>query len=318
MRNNAIDFKLDSVEQLFSNTEKYGEQLVEFFMEMNKPTLKRRQVDISSKTISDWINFGLIDIDTKEDKRHNFSFVEGIWLNFVNELRFFGVSVPVIKELKEMLMDKSITSYFQQEEFVNQFKDKSPAYLEAVNTFRNDVIKSPDEVEQVFKDVQINTFLLLIASTMILGFDLGYYFDHDAAYIVCLNKYETELDERIAKDVFMRMAKKSFALISFKELIADFFDNDELDSLKGISMSFLNSNERDLINTIRTGKYTQIQIKLVDETITHLKLTKKNNELMINKISRLLKKGEYKDVLFTTKDGTIVKFEEVESVKLNK
>ncbi len=317
MRNSDINFKLDSVEELFTNIETNGEKIFEFFIEMNKPLLKRRQVNISSKTISDWINFGIIDTNREEDKWHNFSFLEGLWLNFVNELRFFGVSVPVIKELKETLMDMSITSIFQQEGIVEQFKDKSPEYYDAIKLITNDAINKPEEVEQAFKDIKVNTFLLFIASTMILGMDICFYFDHQVSYFLSFNKHETEMDETISKEVLARMARKTFAIINFKELIADFFDNDELDSLKGISMSFLNSNEQNLIDTIRTGKYTQIQVKLADDTITHLKLTKKNNELMVSKISRLLKKGEYKEVTFTTKDGTIIKFEEIESIKMN-
>lgn len=317
MRNNAFNFKLDSVEQLLANNEQVNQKLINFINEINKPILKRRQVDISSKTIADWNKAGLIDVDTAEDKWHNFSFLEGIWLKFVNELRFFGVSLSVIRELKETLMDKCITELIAHEDFVHQFEDKSPEYYNAVKSFSTEASNNPEEVEQVFKDAKLNTFVLLVAACMIFDIEIGYYFDHEVAYFISLNKYETKMEEKHAKDVFSRMSRKTFAIISFKELIADFFDNDELDSLKKISEDLLNTNEQRLINAIRTGNYTQIQVKLDDSSITHLKLTKKNNDLMTNKIARLLKKGEYSEVSFTTKDGTIVKFEEIQTVKLN-
>jgi hypothetical protein len=42
---------------------------------------------------------------------------------------------------------------------------------------------------------------------------------------------------------------------------------------------------------------------------------KKNDDSMIKNFARLMKKGDFKDVEFSTRDGKIIKFNEIELIK---
>ena len=61
----------------------------------------------------------------------------------------------------------------------------------------------------------------------------------------------------------------------------------------------------------------QVTIKIDNGSIIQMRLTKKSDDAMIRKISRLLKRGDYKEIELISKDGSVVKCIETDIVKMD-
>jgi hypothetical protein len=57
---------------------------------------------------------------------------------------------------------------------------------------------------------------------------------------------------------------------------------------------------------------------MTDGSITQIRLGKKQDDDLVRKISRLMKKGDFKEINLIVRDGVTVKFEETDIIKVVK
>jgi hypothetical protein len=293
-------------------------QLDNYFAEISRPRFQLREVGISSKVINDWSKAEIIDaMDAGEIRRwREFSLVEAIWLKFVEELRFFGVPLKTIRFYKKKLFNFDIEIFKEFRDYYNLI-DSDNNQIQKIKLEFNALFENGDQhASDVLKKTGRTIFSSIILFSIIQRLNFAFYFNAEVEGFVDLSNTIQELFPKRKEDAFPQMiASKSFALINVKTLYTRFFDNPHLNPEAAFYFGIMKPKERRLLEQIRSGDYTKITITLEHDTIVLSRATKKNDEDLMKQIAKLLKKGDFKEVEFISRDGHIVKFNETEIIK---
>jgi DNA-binding transcriptional MerR regulator len=308
---------LESIKELFSGDPDVVEKVATFYKEMTVPRFHIKEVGISSKAISDWTKLGLLNDEFQKGKWREFSFIEAIWVKFIEELKFFGMPIEGIKGLKEALFPtkaSDIKEYFskiEEADSKNYFKNTQEHFDEAF-------AGSDEEIEKTFAEIKFSAFGSLIVAAFMLRLNLAFVLDDSQGYFVNLGKPLNDENALNMEGVFKDMIRKSFAIVNVSSLFGKFFDNDKLEVNADFYFAIMDTDEREVITAIRSGNYKQIIIKMEDGSITQLRLGKKQDEDLIRKISRILKKGDYQEIHLNVNDGNLTKLDVTDIVKIKK
>ena len=77
----------------------------------------------------------------------------------------------------------------------------------------------------------------------------------------------------------------------------------------------MSDKERDLLERVKSDNYSKITVTLASGQIILTRATKRNNDKLMKQLARLMKKGDFLQVEFVTRDGSIVKYDETEIIK---
>ena len=310
------EFSPVTLEELFSTDKHLQKKYTVYYNNMHTPLFHIKQVGIGSKLISDWIREGLLNESGEKGKWRMFSLVEAIWLNFIEELRIFGVPLENIKELKKFLFSIDPKILRDAGRILQDSKGLGTALNEFSRMLNDALPESDEELMQQMESQQFSLFASVICASLLLRLNLAFCFNEDGAGFVHLGKPLHPIQEQTRNDFFESLSSKSFCVININNLFTKFFDNDRLDTKNDFYFGLMNKKEQDLITKIRSGDYKQIIIKLADGSISQFRLTKKesDNGLMM-KIQRLLKRGDFKEIEIISRDGIIVKFNETDVMK---
>ena len=308
---------LESIGELFSEDPDVVEKVATFYKEMTAPRFHIKEVGISSKAITDWTKLGLLNDEFQKGKWREFSFIEAIWVKFIEELKFFGMPIEGIKGLKETLFP---TKAIDIKEYFSQMAEADVQnYLKNTQEHFNKALAGSDEeIEKIFDEIKFSAFGTLLVAGLMLRLNLAFVFDERQGYFVNMGKPLNGENALRMEGVFKDMIRKSFAVVNIGSLFSKFFDNDKLDVNADFYFAIMDADEREVITAIRSGKYKLITIKMEDGSITQLRLGKKQDEDLIRKISRILKKGDYQEIHLNVKDGSLIKLDVTDIVKIKK
>lgn len=296
----------------------FEKQLDNYHMEICLPRFQLREVGISSKVINDWSKSEIINpMEVGEIRKwREFSFVEAIWLKFVEELRFFGVPLKTIRYYKKKVFDFDIESFRAMRDYYNLI-DSDDIQIQKIKQEYNAIFSQGElHALEVLKKTGRTLFSSIILFSIIPRLNLGFYFNAEVEGFVELDKSLQQQIPEIKDETFNKMiGSKSFALINIKSLYTRFFDNPNLNPDAAFYFGIMKPTERRLLEQVRSGDYTKITITLEHDTIVLSRATKKNDEDLMKQIAKLLKKGDFKEVEFISRDGHIVKFNETEIIK---
>ena len=72
---------------------------------LNEEHLSAKDTGVKYRVISHWDDKGIIRFKRQnKDSNRKFSFIDFIWIKIVNELRSFGVKLPVIQKIAEDIL----------------------------------------------------------------------------------------------------------------------------------------------------------------------------------------------------------------------
>ena len=275
------------------------------------------EAEIPRKTLNGWQNAGLIPFTHKETGWTQFSLVEYVWLRCINELRIIGLSLEKIKKIKEFFFRHDLEEYKE-------------LFLEALRTFTGDV-QDKENVIEVFKrkdipekiwieameELQISPFTMLILEVLVNNHNLCFTIDiEDRIQVIVLGKV---VDDRVKKNeaATSQLTDCSFALVNLKKIVQGFFSSEKIGHDNDYLLAFLNKKEKAIVEKIREGGVKEIKISFSNNKPVLLKLTKdvKPDEA-INKVSRILKKGEFSDISLKTRDGKLLNYEQTDLFRL--
>jgi len=275
------------------------------------------EAEIQRKTLNGWQNAGLIPFTHKETGWTQFSLVEYVWLRCINELRGIGLPLERIKKIKEFFFIKDTEQYRE-------------LFLEALKNFKGE-IQDKEKVIEVFKrkdipakiwlevmeELQISPFTLLILEVLVNNHNLCFTIDNeDRIQVIVLG---TAVDDRVKKNetASSELTDCSFALVNLRKIVQGFFSSEKIRHDNDYLLAFLNKNEKAIVEKIREGGVKEIKISFNDNKPVLLKLTKDvNPDEAINKISRILKRGEFSDISIKTRDGKLLNYEKTDLIKL--
>ena len=167
--NNFSDFiELTKNQELMEKTFKsYAEHL-------HARTLHIKEVGISGKLLNDWFEVGVVNkVEVIGKEWRLFSLSEAIWIKFVAELRFFGVSLPQIKILKESICEfnKDVITEISNA-IIALPNPKENETLEYIKSKFSELHLVPEaQLKKEYKQFGISLFDLIMIYTLI--FDLN-------------------------------------------------------------------------------------------------------------------------------------------------
>lgn len=320
-KENFLNLGVSTVGELEAAYNKYPDQLTKDYQAVfNHPRFRTRETGVSRRDISVWKKQGLLpNNNTDETSWNEFSLIECIWLRLVAKLKKFGMDNKFILDFKEIAFSQKADDY---RNIYRLNPDNSVYDHGSDNIYQKAQQKlehmSDEELESVLKDINFSFFGTMIMPACIMKMNMVVFFFEDDISLLNLSTASNEIHKANLTKVLSQLTTRTCVTINLKELCFDFFDNEQLHIDNDYYWGLMNFGERRVLNEIRSSKVKQVTIKIKDGSITHIKPMRedKENEAMIRKLSRLMKKGEYKQIELITRDGNIVKYDETDIIKM--
>lgn len=312
--NNFSDFvELTKNQDLMEKTFKsYAEHL-------HARTLHIKELGISGKLLNDWFEAGVVNkVEVIGKEWRLFSLSEAIWIKFAVELRYFGVTLPQIKIIKENLCEFNMELINELSDAVkgipNPNENDSLEYIKS--KFRELQLIPEVQLKKDFERIGISLFDLIMIYTLIFDLEVGFCFTKSIGnFVDYSNKLGSVLGLNNLDAYQKAIGKESFAVINMKSIYKDFFSNDRIKQSEDFYFGIVTQKEKELLKYIKSGEYSSINIKLEGGVIKLVKVTKKDGDKLMQQIARLLKKGDFKEISFLSRDGSIVRYDEVDIIK---
>jgi DNA-binding transcriptional MerR regulator len=304
---------IEKIKVLYQNAD--SKILIEdCFNKIFTPLLHTKEIGVTSKQILDWKKAGLLlESDSNHEGWTEFNIRDGIWLKFISELRKFGMPYVDIKRVKNSFLHK--VSSIQEKISTLRKNEPNNDAVGIVDDFMKKNLSSIDlEENQTVNEFDILIVILLLFKSEV---NISFYFDEDHFAFVPSYEPITNTQKESISELNKLMYKKSFALINIKSLVSVFFENEKLDHVDDLFLGLMNKFEKDILEKVRSGDYQQVIVKIDNGEVIQLRLKKKKDDATENKISRLFKKGDYKEIQLITRDGKVISYDETEIIKMN-
>jgi DNA-binding transcriptional MerR regulator len=304
---------------LAKNPEMFEKTYKSYSEHIHARTLHIKEVGISGKLLNDWVEAGIVNKpEVIDNKWRLFSLSEAIWIKFVAELRYFGVTLPQIKIIKEKVCEFN-------REFINEITDTikaipNPKDNESFSYFKSKAIEmqnlSEDQLRRDYERLGMSQFDFMMIHTLVFDLELVFCSTKTAgSFIDYSNRFGKELGLDILEEYRKTIGQESFAVINMKSIYQEFFSNEKINQSDDFYFGIVTQKEKDILKYIRSGEYSSVSIKVEEGIIKLTKVTKKDVDKLMNKIGRLLKKGDFKEISFLSRDGRIVRYDEVDIIK---
>lgn len=313
---NIPNLHYSNLEDLLEKIQKEPEVLAEYMIAVNTPRFQLREVGISSKLMGDWEKLGLLVTKFESRKWRGFSLIEAFWVKFIVELRNYGVPINRILEIKEDLFISSSQIFKKQMEVSSE--TGGPSVRKAVAEL-NKKIEELGGVDRLFNELpdgfNLSNFSSFMMGVLVFKINIGFLIDEEGWSFIRLDKVDSFIQAQ-QEDLFIRMTSLSHVIINLRRIVQSFFQNEKLFATDDLFMGIMNKGEKALIDKIRIGNYVQVVIKIENGSILQFRVTKKDDKQLLEKLQRLMKQGDYKEIELITRDGKIVKLMETDIIKM--
>jgi hypothetical protein len=266
-----------------------------------------------------WRANGIINITpSNADERvwTKVSFFDLCWLRMVDEMRKMGVSIEVIKQLKEYF-------YSVDEEVVNTIVEKmlqAPSYNLLVKTLGEEVVKQIITDLPHFSNMLKEHFTHLLLVTLIL-INTNY-----PVYLIIVPGEKPDLlllnestkDEIDFSEYFLK--GRSFYTIYLNPITDGFFENQKVKEEDLQQMFKLSRKEKEIIKFLRKENVKELKIKFdpaKKKGIVMVELIEIKDLLTTQKnLQSLLEKGKFKQIKIQTEGTRLLFIEETTKIKL--
>jgi len=270
---------------------------------INERSMPLRLTGVTSRNLVAWRNKDLFDYP--DNIRVQLNFKEFLWIKIIQSMRNFGISLNVIKSVKstmdmkidfkqvskkqkEILMEGMI-SKFKEEGYSTEDIKRIASVIETGGL--EDFIHS-HSIGYTMMDLLIIT---LISTRSRVGFLL--FEDEDQNCIPWMDSF-FDINERTYE-----LWQGNHLFISFNKYLAAFIADENTDKYL-LPYNLLSPEEKDILDSVRSGKYKSIEIRFNDKRKPELlKLSQSNDpgERIIDVLSR----NDYASIMITQKEGKI-------------
>jgi DNA-binding transcriptional MerR regulator len=294
-----------------------GKELQGAYLKLIERKFQTGDTDVARKNLFHWEKENLLPYKYDGEGWRKFSLIEFAWLKIITALRDIGVPLEKIKEIKSQLFVANIEdfkAFFIEvlQSFSGELKDKESV----IKLFKRRDI--PEKMwKETFDNLQISNFSILVLQILLYRQNLCLIIDeNNKTNFVTLGQIVAE--KRKINDAYLgELMNQSFTLINIRKIISQFFDDEKIDHENDFLLAFLNKHEKIIIAKIREGHFKEIKIRFKDDQPIQIDLTKSVDiEESINKVSRILKKGEFQDIRIRANDGKLTYYEQTDIVKL--
>ena len=281
---------------------------------INSPLFTTKDLGISRKNINYWDREGLLlSSRSKGETWRSYTFVDYVWLNIVDELRYLGCPIQVIKDLKSVLVNPipivEVYKLMQQHpELYKNLKnmegiEEFESFIKLADFSNTEIVKELDKIPYDLLRILIGDALGFRVHIALAVFSDGYcipiYTNAKLAY------KESDLND---------LTYGSYARISLSAIIWEFISDEKLQEYMP-KLNLLQPGEEKLLEIIHTGDYDTITIHFKNKKMESLELKKKQD--VKKKIVDILKDNEYQDIVIKRHKGMITTIENTVKVYMD-
>ena len=297
------------------------ENIIQLDLKLMQPILKVGDTGISSKNLLHWKTNGLL-----LDYKHNiggwtrFNFLQYVWLQVIKELREFGLSLEIVKKVKDGLIfpdalyKEAIKKYSVSE--LKKDKKNNGTPLNEMKTFSEYAVfhESTSHYNNVLTDCiirRINIYLVV--------FKNGDAYFLEEGNDLLFKRYNYKGNSQYDKDFVLKKEEARFrsnVCISITEIIRLFALHDT-QSLNVNAIPILTEDEKQVIEHLKKNDLTELTVRVNDKKISLIEYTQSYNAVdLASRFKDHILSDGYQDVRFKTKNGKSVHFTKTTSVKI--
>lgn len=288
-----MNFPLDNF--FGANTIIKASELSEYLTKEDVFTLK--DTVIPYRSVNHWESQNLLssEVGTKGKKR-TFSFVEYMWLHVVNELRTIGISIPLLKKVKDEIFKaysaKGVLDLLKANpEFLDKLPDDEDKAALAT------LLQSGD-LEERITGKGASFFELFICETVVNKIPLSIVIFSDGYWFPW---YEDKV-ELYSKEDIEKKAYDTHVTVSLSKIIKNFLV-DEKSVYILPKLKLFETHEMKLLEIISSGEYEAITINFKEKKIKSLEMVKAQH--VKRRIVDILTENAYQDIVIKTHKGMV-------------
>ncbi len=260
-----------------------------------------KDTEISQRVINHWDKEGLLPRQSKfEGQWRRFSFVDYLWIKFIEELRAIGMPLATIKHIKNGMFDpissQTISELLKEHpEIIDNLPDDEfkPVLLEL---FKN------KEYEKVNDQLGYSSFHMLVAdiigkkeNTKVLVFQNGEWLLWNEKY---LQQYHNEDLQKVNMETYVS--------VSVMNIIKNFISKDHKLELTP-KLRLFEDHKMKLLEIINSGKYESLKVIPRNKELEAGEIPKKDNKW--RKTIDLLMGNQYQEIQIKSSKGVIMKIQ---------
>ena len=274
-----------------------------------------KDLEITSRVFNHWAIKGLVpNISKVGDYRFEFSFLDLIWFNIVKELREYGYPLEKIKIVKDILLEpillnetlENLSNKKNKKKIMNHedlLGDEFKGRIEVIKEIEKEIFSKKENPDGFRLDFSIAPLTLIIGRFLLDRADVRILIDNEGNVFSCPKKsiINENLSDLMVEDGF---DSESYISISLFKFLKNFIQKKEnLEFI--ISNKFLTENELQILSLVRDGKANSITIKFDGQKPKFIEYTQEKKLYAESRISDVLIKRGYQDIIIKTQDGNI-------------
>lgn len=271
------------------------DKLAELYELLCEEKLSAKDTGVNYRVLNHWDEKGIIRFAReKKESNRKFSFVDFIWIKVVNELRSFGIQLPVIKKIADDIYEPlPLKELF--ENFVNHMdvlkNYEGEEKEEFLNFFKSGEYKTADYDTLPFN---FNYLQILITEAIATRKSVSLIVFNDGEWFPFIKENEHHYpQELLYKKEFHSQVRVNITDLIFKFIVEDYL----IEYLNGLHLFTV--KERKLLYYIKEGDYKKVFVLFKSKKQEPLEITK--SKTAQEAIIRILREKEYREFILIDK-----------------
>jgi hypothetical protein len=247
---------------------KYGvdiNMLSKFYPKMKERVIPLSATNITPRIFYHWKRIGIIDYPTNEEGRAwvKLNLFEYVWLSVCVILRNFGVSLPIIKQIKEEMYEDIAREIINNKQKIIDFMKTNLKFNDEISmSDMYDVIEYVEKEYYSFpEEYKVFTTTLGVALSSIL------LYQKEVCLLIHNDLNETKKQIIVYKTLeqlysgIKEQINRPLIMIPFRSIVSDFLKESKNDIYLN-SFELLTLDERKILAAIKDRDFLSIEIKL--------------------------------------------------------
>ncbi len=285
------------------------DKLAELYELLNEEKLSAKDTGVNYRVISHWDDKGIIRFSREnEEANRKFSFVDFIWIKVVNELRSFGIQIPVIKKMADDIyeplpMKELFDNFVNHLDALKDYEGEDKE--EFLNFFQSGEYKTADYDSLPFK---FNFLHILITEAIATRKSVSLIVFNDGEWFPFIKENEHLYPkELLYKKEFHSQVRVNITDLIFKFIIEDYL----IEYLNGLHL--FTPQERKLLYYIKEEDYKKVFVIFKSKKQEPLEIAK--SKTAQEELIRILREKEYREFILIDKKNNEFRIREGEPEK---
>ena len=271
----------------------------ELHQQLCKPIFLLKDVGVLYRTVLHWDQQGLLEHSREESEWRRYDYVQFVWIKIINDLRTFGVPIPVIQNVKKEILTKINLKWLF--ELIELNSEKFNIASDSSDQNELSLFRNLREYEKMDDTLSVSFLELMIVETLTSKVPASLIIFADG-YILPLYENQSKLSESDKQ----KLIYETHVKVSISNILKTFL-SDSKDSFLLPQLSILQDNERKLLEIIHSGEYETLTINFKNKEMRSIEMIKEQN--VKRKIVDILQDSNYQDIIIKSHKGVVTRIQ---------